>query len=118
MVTHHEIVLAIRQLQTIISQNLLQQRGVAAERRVDDDGLALQLLYSSNGGNRSDHQTRALVQLTENSDILLLVEAVIERVVYSRNEYIELAPQDRVEGGGAVGYLGVHDIEAILSKKT
>ena len=115
--THHEVVVVVSQRQTVCSQNLLQQIRIPTQRRVDNNRLPPQLVDAGNGRNRRKHQVRPLVQLAKDSHLLVLVEAVVERIVHRRRQDVVFAAEDGREGGGAVGDLVVDDVEPVLGEE-
>lgn len=115
--THHEVVVAVGQRQAVGCQNILQQICVAAEGRINDNGLALELVDAGDGGDRREHKIRALIQLADDSHVLVLVDAEVERVVDSRRQDVVLAALEGREGGRAVGHLVVDNVEAVLGEE-
>lgn len=98
-------------------QNILQQICVTAEGRVNNDWLALELVDAGDGRDGSEHQIRALIQLADDGHVLVLVEAVVERIVDRRCQDVVLAVEDGGKGRRAVGHLVVDDIEAVFGEE-
>lgn len=115
--THHKVVVVVGQRQAVGGQNILQQICVAAEGRVDNDWLALELVDAGDGRDRREHQIRALVQLAEDRHVLVLVEAEVERIVDRRRQDVVLAVEDGRKGRRAVGHLVVDNVEAVLGEE-
>lgn len=115
--THHEVVVVVGQSQAVSGQNILQQICVAAEGRIDNDWLALELVNAGDGRDGREHQIRALIQLADDGHVLVLVEAVVERIVDGRRQDVVLAVEDGRKGRRAVGHLVVDDIEAVFGEE-
>lgn len=115
--THHKVIVVVGQRQAVGGENILQQICVAAERRVDNDWLALELVDAGDGRDGREHQVRALIQLADDGHVLVLVEAVVERIVDRRRQDVVLAVEDGRKGRRAVGHLVVDDVETVLGEE-
>jgi hypothetical protein len=115
--TYHKVVVAILQVQTVGRQDSLQQVGITANRGINNDRLALQLVNAGDGGNGRENQVRALVQLAQYRERIIRVKAQVERIVHSCSQDIILAIQNRLECGGTIRHLIIDHVQAIFGEE-